>query len=414
MATSRLYDVVVLGASGAVGRACSKYLQNAPSQPAWAAAARSKDRTLQILANEGLADPTFVRADVTDYESLVSMTRDAKVVLNCAGPFARYGENVIKACIETGTDYCDITGEIHWVEAMKRRYDTEAQAQGVRIVSMVGFDCIPADVLVNTAVRTLADNGYGKIGATTLISKSKRTKGVIPPGTFETMLMMATKGFKVTLDGGKGDDSTGSFMVEAEQRKLMKRSLAGGYILPLMDPVSKRYVPSFMMRSVNTKCVHWSASVLGYGDAFTFKEFGGAAKGSIVASYARALFANVSVIMFLMVMKFSPSSVVERIRSKVAVADPGPNGYTKSSLHAVNADNTAVVDIVSEYAGDAGTQYTAMTSCQGALSLASSKREAPTADAVLGWLPPTVALGPDFIKDLEAVGVSVKITHGAN
>jgi short subunit dehydrogenase-like uncharacterized protein len=41
------------------------------------------------------------------------MASQTFVVLTTAGPFEKYGAPVVEACAELGTNYCDITGEIH-------------------------------------------------------------------------------------------------------------------------------------------------------------------------------------------------------------------------------------------------------------------------------------------------------------
>lgn len=41
-----------------------------------------------------------------------------QVLVSTAGPFARYGSNVVAACVDKGTHYTDITGEIAWVKRM--------------------------------------------------------------------------------------------------------------------------------------------------------------------------------------------------------------------------------------------------------------------------------------------------------
>ena len=46
------------------------------------------------------------------------MTKNARVVLNTAGPFARYGSPVVASCVRNSTHYCDITGETNWVRFM--------------------------------------------------------------------------------------------------------------------------------------------------------------------------------------------------------------------------------------------------------------------------------------------------------
>lgn len=53
-----------------------------------------------------------------DAGSLDEMARAARVVVACAGPFAQVGSPVVDACVRNGTDYCDITGEAHWVQKM--------------------------------------------------------------------------------------------------------------------------------------------------------------------------------------------------------------------------------------------------------------------------------------------------------
>jgi len=44
------------------------------------------------------------------------MTEQAKILINCVGPYKFYGEPVIKACIATHTHYVDITGEVQVIQ----------------------------------------------------------------------------------------------------------------------------------------------------------------------------------------------------------------------------------------------------------------------------------------------------------
>jgi hypothetical protein len=53
---------------------------------------------------------------------------------------------VVRACVEAGTHYVDVTGEPEFMERMVLKYDDEAKAKGVVIVSACGFDSIPADI----------------------------------------------------------------------------------------------------------------------------------------------------------------------------------------------------------------------------------------------------------------------------
>lgn len=68
------------------------------------------------------------------------------VVLNCAGPFAHTHKPLVEACLETGTDYLDITGEIEVFESIAAR-DERATETGVTLLPGVGFDVVPSDCL---------------------------------------------------------------------------------------------------------------------------------------------------------------------------------------------------------------------------------------------------------------------------
>ena len=68
------------------------------------------------------------------------------VLLNCAGPFVETYESLVEACLETGTDYLDITGELSVFEAIAER-DRDAEKAGVCLLPGVGFDVVPTDCL---------------------------------------------------------------------------------------------------------------------------------------------------------------------------------------------------------------------------------------------------------------------------
>lgn len=53
----------------------------------------------------------IIVADVDDQKSINAMTKKGKVIINCTGPYRFYGESVVKACIEEGIHYVDVTGE---------------------------------------------------------------------------------------------------------------------------------------------------------------------------------------------------------------------------------------------------------------------------------------------------------------
>jgi short subunit dehydrogenase-like uncharacterized protein len=50
-------------------------------------------------------------------------------MLNCVGPYRFFGEQVVKACVEAGTDYLDITGEPEFIERVELKYHDAAAAK---------------------------------------------------------------------------------------------------------------------------------------------------------------------------------------------------------------------------------------------------------------------------------------------
>ena len=58
-----------------------------------------------------LAAIRVIVADVEDESSLREMASQARVVVNCVGPYRFYGEPVVRACIASGAHYVDVTAE---------------------------------------------------------------------------------------------------------------------------------------------------------------------------------------------------------------------------------------------------------------------------------------------------------------
>jgi short subunit dehydrogenase-like uncharacterized protein len=88
----------------------------------------------------------LLHADVGDPASLGEVAAAARVVITTVGPYIRYGEPLVAACAEAGTDYVDLTGEPEFVDLMYVRYHTRALETGARIVHSCGFDSIPHDL----------------------------------------------------------------------------------------------------------------------------------------------------------------------------------------------------------------------------------------------------------------------------
>jgi len=144
------FDIVVFGATSFVGKILCNYLVNEYTEPnlTWAMAARSESKLKQLQESLGESAATIplIIADSSDEESLRLMCEKTELVISTVGPYALYGELLVKSCCQLGTDYCDLTGEPQWIRRMIDLYEDDAKSSGARIVNCCGFDSIPSDM----------------------------------------------------------------------------------------------------------------------------------------------------------------------------------------------------------------------------------------------------------------------------
>ncbi len=106
-------------------------------------------------------------ADLNHPEQLQSMLVDVPVVLHAAGPFKYTAFPMIEACLQTGTHYLDITGELEVFEIAKQ-YNTAAQEAGIMVMPGVGFDVVPTDCLALFLKNQLPDANWLKLAFASL------------------------------------------------------------------------------------------------------------------------------------------------------------------------------------------------------------------------------------------------------
>ncbi|KAJ8668226.1 hypothetical protein QAD02_009889 [Eretmocerus hayati] len=149
MSVERL-DLVIFGATGFTGKYTVKKVASLAKNYAysWGIAGRRKEALEMVLREfapdfEGIP---IIQADSRDEESLLNMAKQAKVVINCCGPFRFYGEQVIRACIKARSHHVDISGEPQYMEKIQLEYDRAAEEAEVYVVSACGFSSIPTDM----------------------------------------------------------------------------------------------------------------------------------------------------------------------------------------------------------------------------------------------------------------------------
>ena len=124
--------VIVYGASGYTGRLICEYLReyNVP----FLALGRDADK-LSSAMDRNVAGIETARYEVSTTSHTVEMLtkhfQGAAVVCNTVGPFARYGPEVVEACLAAGVHYLDTTGEQDWVITCDEKYGADFAAAGL-------------------------------------------------------------------------------------------------------------------------------------------------------------------------------------------------------------------------------------------------------------------------------------------
>lgn len=167
------YEITLFGATGFTGSLTAEYLAKecAEKKHRLAIAGRNelKLKSLQkrLLALYPTLSLDVIYADSLQPRTLLEMALASKVVVTTVGPYLKYGDPLVKACIDGGAHYLDITGEGRFVENMVRLYHKQAKEKQVKIINCCGYDSIPSDMGVFYAVQELEDRS--KVEVTCMI-----------------------------------------------------------------------------------------------------------------------------------------------------------------------------------------------------------------------------------------------------
>src|SRR5215467_1393025 len=172
MRDGRELDLVLLGATGFVGRLTAAYLaEHAPPGMRIGLAGRSEQRLAAVRDGLGVIARTWplLAADSTDPEDARSLARIAGTIATTVGPYRRLGLPLAQACAEAGTDYADLTGEVLFIRDTMATCQQAAARTGARIVHSCGFDSVPSDLGVLLTHDAAVADGTGDLEDTTMI-----------------------------------------------------------------------------------------------------------------------------------------------------------------------------------------------------------------------------------------------------
>lgn len=263
------FDIILFGATGYTGRLVAEHLlktYGASGDLSWAMAGRNEAKLAEVrdLIGAPKTLPLIV-ANSDDPASCVAMSEKAKAVITTAGPYQLYGDNVVAACVKTGTDYVDLTGESNWIAAKTAQHHEAAKASGARIVFSCGFDSIPFDVGVFYAEEE-AKKKFGAY-APRVRGRVRAMRGGLSGGT---------------LASGMATQAAAQKDPSVVQVLMNPFALTPGFEGPAQpdlnatyeDKVTGSWVAPFMMAGINTKAVHRTNFLLAHrwGKDFQYDE----------------------------------------------------------------------------------------------------------------------------------------------
>ncbi|OKO76923.1 saccharopine dehydrogenase NADP-binding domain-containing protein [Bradyrhizobium sp. AS23.2] len=267
--SSAKFDIVVYGATGFTGQLVAEYLAahyKGDKTLKWAMAGRSLDKLKAVRDAIGApADTPLIVADASDAASLKAMAERTMSVITTVGPYQLYGEQLLAACVATGTDYFDLCGEPIWMRQMIDKYEAAAKESGARIVFSCGFDSVPFE-LGAFFVQEEARRVFG--------APAERVKGRV-------------RDMRGTLSGGTAASAKATFDAVAKDISLIAIlndpfALTPGFTGPkqpkgnrsILEEDLQSWAAPFMMALINTRNVHRSNMLMGfpYGREFVYDE----------------------------------------------------------------------------------------------------------------------------------------------
>lgn len=420
----RDHDIILVGATGFVGRLTAAHLRDhAPEGVRIAIAGRSRAKLDAVAAELGGAAGSWPRLliDVSDPAACADLAASTRVIVTTVGPYALYGRELVKACAVAGTHYADLTGEVLFVRDSAEAFHDVAHRSGARIVHSCGFDSIPSDLGVLETARVAAEEGAGELTDTILFVRS--LKGGLSGGTIASMRQQTMTSRESVEDRRAINDPYGLSPDRAAEPTRADRA----EVTPTTDPAKKpgrlqrigsrlpvrrtedgHWTGPFIMASYNTRVVRRSNALLGwrYGRAFRYHEvtdFGSRAKSPFAAAGMTAGLLGV-----VGAMSFGPT------RGLLDRALPGPGegpdeedrakGRFRMEVVATTTSGAKYATTVAASA-DPGYNGTAIMLGQSALCLATDDLRSEG-----GVLTPAVAMDGALVDRLRAHDFTVE-TH---
>jgi short subunit dehydrogenase-like uncharacterized protein len=412
-AADRDYDLVLFGATGFTGKLVAEYLAARVEKPRrWAIAGRNRDK-LEVVKKSlveldaRLADLPILIADGHDDASLDALVPRTRVVCTTVGPYGQHGRRLASACARHGTHYCDITGEVPFIRASIDANHAKAVETKARIVHCCGFDSIPSDLGVHLLWDHAKKQGGSLAWAKCFVGEMR---GTASGGTAATMLAIieeATRDPKVRKLLGN-PHALDPVVPRGRKRDPFESDVRG----VSFDADIDRWTAPFVMASINTRIVRRSHALLGYGDAFRYREamsLPKGPKGLLAASLVSAGTTGFAIAAAL------PPTRALLARFVLPKAGEGPSKEARDAGHFTFrlvaegvADGGGPLRAKATVKGTSDPGYGETAKMLGESALCLAEDDA-LLDARFGVLTPASAMGMRLVDRLRAAGMTFAV-----
>ncbi|NLY95045.1 MAG: saccharopine dehydrogenase [Myxococcales bacterium] len=382
----REFDIVLFGATGFTGELVARYLATrGPEDLRFAIAGRSREKLREVrerlaALRPELASLEMITASVERPESLRAMAERARVIITTVGPYVRYGEPVVRAALEAGADYVDITGEPEFVDRVIRTYDARAREAKIRIVNCCGFDSIPHDLGAYFTVKQLPSDRPITVEAFV------RFQGQISGGTWHSAIGAFSE-LRRTREASKPPAPTTGRKVSLVERPLRRGPYGTEWalLMPTIDP-------QVVLRS--------AAALEDYGPDFRYGHY------LHVRTTTKLLAVTAGVGAAVALAQFGPTRRAI-LKWKVPGEGPSEEERAKGAFEVTfvgEAEGGPKVE--TRFAGgDPGYTETAKMLAESALCLARDAEKLPPR---YGVLTPAAAMGDALLERLTAAGLVIE------
>ncbi|MBD1868031.1 saccharopine dehydrogenase NADP-binding domain-containing protein [Cyanobacteria bacterium FACHB-471] len=404
--SDRVYDVVLYGATGFVGKQTVQYFARHASaeQARWAIAGRNRQKLEAVRDQVGVGVDVLV-ADSQDQQAIDAIASQTRVLLTTAGPFALYGNALVAACVRFRTHYVDITGETPWVKTLIDRYQTQAAADGTRIIPCCGFDSVPSDLGTYLVVRHL----QRELGVPCKqVSAYFQAVGGFNGGTLASAFnLFDSPGAAQMSDPFLLSPSTSHTQAEIDRNRDPET--------PSFDADLNTWVAPFFMGLVNTRVVRRSGALYQewqepYGPDFSYQEY---LKLDEPLSWLKAT--GVTAGLALFVAGLQQPQMRSLLQPILPQPGSGPSeqtmnaGWFSCELVGTAIDGRKVRGLIRDQ-GDPGNRATVKFVSESALSLALQPDEIPGGRMRGGVLTPATGLGDVLAERLRRAGMTVAVS----